>query len=105
MVQSVYFPQELPEDLRVWTHFQSLSNFCQTRLQERNGLYLAIPAVEGRGEEGGEGERRGKREGEGRKRERRGGERGEGRKKERGGRGRGGSGTCKKDDVASCNMQ
>ena len=105
MVQSVYFPQELPEDLCVWTHFQSLSNFCQTLVSGRE-MDCILPSLQWR-ERGGEGKKTEKR-GRGRKRERgRGGEgeRGEGRG-ERGGRG--GSGTCKyveRDDVASLNMQ
>ena len=135
MVQSVYFPQELPEDLCVWTHFQSLSNFCQTLVSGRE-MDCILPSLQwrerggggrggrkrGRGKEDGEerergGEGEGERGGEGKKTEKRGrgrkrergrggeGERGEGRG-ERGGRG--GSGTCKyveRDDVASLNMQ
>ena len=90
-----------------------------SRLRERNGLYLAIPAVEEEGkkrEKRWGGKRVGRRRGEGEER----GGRGEGERedRERGERGRGKgeegkkkekrSGTCKyvkRDDVASFNMQ
>ena len=75
MVQSVHFPQELPEDLCVWTHFQSLSNFCQTLVSGRE-MDCILPSLQwrergegrGRGERGRGGgekgrERRGRREG------------------------------------------
>ena len=75
MVQLVHFPQELPEDLCVLTHFQSLSNFCQTFVSGRE-MDCILPSLQWRREERergeGEGEREGDREGEVRKREREG---------------------------------
>ena len=82
MVQLVHFPQELPEDLRVWTHFQSLSNCCQTRVSGRE-MDCILPSLQwsGEGWERGEGEADGEGKGEGREKEeeeRRGEERREG---------------------------
>ena len=93
MVQLFHFPQELPEDLCVWTHFQSLSNFCQTLVSGRE-MDCILPSLQWRERRGrGERERReGKREKEGEGRgEEEGGERGkeEGKERGRGGERRG----------------
>ena len=64
MVQLFHFPQELPEDLCVWTHFQSLSNFCQTLVSGRE-MDCILPSLQWREWGGGRREREegGKREG------------------------------------------